>query len=93
MKFSTEIRTGDLVTWNAPQFTGGAFYGSRSRGAKYVCDLEMTGKVIRHSYGEKTQQHTFTVQLSDGTKKLVKGRNLYRNLIRHVPDQNSEDRT
>jgi hypothetical protein len=86
------IRTGDLVTWNAPQFTGGSFNGGRSQGAKYTGDKQLSGTVLRHSYGELTGQHTFTVLLTDGSKKQVKGRNLYPNLIKHIPDLESPDR-
>ncbi|MDY0362673.1 MAG: hypothetical protein RBR08_14575 [Desulforegulaceae bacterium] len=34
-------------------------------------------KVVKESYGEEKQQHTFILLLSDGAKKLIKGRNLY----------------
>lgn len=87
------IRTGDLVVWNAPQFTGGSFYKGRTRKAKFIGYKEFSGVVINHSYGEKRGQHTFTILLDDGkTKKKVKGRNLYPNLIKHVPNPNSPDR-
>jgi hypothetical protein len=45
----------------------------------------VSGTVIKESYGEKTGQHTFTIQSEDGTKTLVKGRNLYPNLLEHIP--------
>jgi hypothetical protein len=93
MKFNTAIRTGDTVTWNAPQFTGGSFYRGRCQGAKYTGDKQLSGTVIRHSYGELRGQHTFTILLTDGSKKRVKGRNLYPNLLDHIPNPNSEDRT
>lgn len=47
------------------------------------------GTVIKNSYGEKTHQHTFTIQESDGTKTQVKGRNLYPNIIKHIQGEDS----
>lgn len=32
-------------------------------------------------------QHTFTILKEDGTKLLVKGRNLYPNLLEHIPGE------
>jgi hypothetical protein len=92
------IRTGDHVVWISPQFEGGSFFNGRSTGKpKVVGHIEFAGRVVKHSYGEKTGQHTFTVMLSTpedmkGKKKLVKGRNLYPNLVEHKVDENSVDR-
>jgi hypothetical protein len=88
----TAIRTGDRVTWDSPQFTGGSKFRGRVRGAKFVGTKRFSGVVVRHSYGASTGQHTFTVLLNEGGKKLVKGRNLYPNLVEHVPDPDSPDR-
>ncbi len=41
------------------------------------------GIVSTSSYGAKTGQHTFTILLEDGSKKRVKGRNLYDRLLSH----------
>jgi hypothetical protein len=92
MILATAIRTGDRVTWDAPQFTGGSKWRGRVRGAKFVGTERLSGVVVKHSYGAETGQHTFTVLLDNGRKKLVKGRNLYPNLVEHVPDPNSPDR-
>ena len=43
------------------------------------------GVVTNHSYGAKTNQHTFTI---DGVK--VKGRNLYPNTINHTQGEESK---
>lgn len=87
------IRTGDKVRFKLPIFQGGSFYRGRSTGKpKVVGEKEYSGVVIKHSYGKDKGQHTFTVLLDDGTKKLVKGRNLYPNLIEHVVDFDSPDR-
>lgn len=87
------IRTGDYVVWEAKIFAKGSFFNGRYQGgAKFIGTEQYEGRVIKHSYGAKTGQHTFTILLSDGTKKMVKGRNLYPNLLEHRLDQNSPDR-
>ena len=86
MKLETAIRTNDRVVWDAPQFEGSY------RKPKYVGTQRLSGVVIKHSYGEKRGQHTFTIKLDDGSTKRVKGRNLYPNLVTHEPDPNSPDR-
>lgn len=48
----------------------------------------MSGTVLRHSYGADKGQHTFTINV-DGGLVLVKGRNLYPNLIKHTPGAES----
>lgn len=46
--------------------------------ANVVVDYRLIeGTIINDSYGAKKQQHTFTIKLKDGSKKLIKGRNLY----------------
>lgn len=49
---------------------------------KMTCE-RLAGTVIRHSYGEATGQHTFTIGLHGGGTKLVKGRNLYDRILYH----------
>ncbi len=51
----------------------------------------LKGEVINHSYGAERNQHTCTLQLEDGSKKLVKGKNLYPNLLNHVQGEESEN--
>lgn len=41
------------------------------------------GEVINHTYGKIKNQHTFTI-LSNNEKILVKGRNLYPNILSHI---------
>jgi len=41
------------------------------------------GKVVNSSYGTEKGQHTFTIETPTG-KILVKGRNLYPNIIKHI---------
>lgn len=47
------------------------------------------GTVIKHSYGKATNQHTFTIQDPKGNLHLVKGRNLYDSLMRHIQGNES----
>jgi hypothetical protein len=49
------------------------------------------GTVVKNSYGEKTGQHTFTIQMDDKTKMQVKGRNLYPNIIKHIQGDESKE--
>ena len=48
------------------------------------------GEVIKHSYGAEKGQHTFTILCTNGNKLLVKGRNLYTNLIEHIQGEESK---
>ena len=48
------------------------------------------GTVIKESYGEKTRQHTFTIQECNGNKIIVKGRNLYPNMLEHIQGETSK---
>jgi len=49
----------------------------------------ISGIVVKHSYGKEKGQHTFTVEDSRGEKHLVKGRNLYPNLLNHIQGDES----
>lgn len=90
---SDAIRRGDRVRFKLPIFQGGSFFRGRSTGKpKVVGEQEYSGIVHKHSYGADRGQHTFTILLNDGSKKLVKGRNLYPNLIEHIVDPESPDR-
>jgi hypothetical protein len=44
--------------------------------------MVMSGPVVNSSYGRGKGQHTFTIETSEG-KIMVKGRNLYPNLLKH----------
>ena len=45
----------------------------------------VTGKILKDSYGAAKQQHSFTIELQDGTKTVIRGRNLYRNGVWRKP--------
>lgn len=50
----------------------------------------LEGDVVNSSYGAKKNQHTFTIETEHG-KILVKGRNLYPNILEHK--QGAESKT
>jgi len=79
--------TGDVVAGDHVRFKETVFRGSWRR-PKPVGDRIVEGIVTKDSYGEKKQQHTFTLQVTDssgvepltvGKKIRRKGRNVYRN--------------
>lgn len=47
------------------------------------------GTVINNSYGADKNQHTFTIQTDSGNV-LVKGRNLYPNILKHIQGEESK---
>jgi hypothetical protein len=53
-------------------------YYSMSKG-RVIC-----GNIIKSSYGVDRNQHTFTIN-TESEKICVKGRNLYPNIIKHIP--------
>lgn len=63
---------GDEVVFVEAQFTG-SFKSAKFTGFEVV-----EGKIIKDSYGADKQQHTFTLELKDGSKKMIKGRNIYK---------------
>lgn len=69
---------GDEVRFERATFTGGSFGRFRSK-PKFAGFETVTGKIVRDSYGADKQQHTFTIEHSDGSTLRIKGRNLYAN--------------
>ena len=49
----------------------------------------ISGLVINSSYGNDKGQHTFTIEDSYG-KTLVKGRNIYPNILEHIQGEQSK---
>lgn len=70
--------TGDVCVGDHVAFDKATFTGS-FRNPKFAGFTRVIGKVIRDSYGRDKQQHTFTLQLDDGSQMRIKGRNLYAN--------------
>lgn len=76
--------TGDVVVGEEIRFQRTTFNGSFRRPKLAGYEL-ITGTVMRDSYGEESQQHTFTLRLADGSELRIKGRNLYREGIYRKP--------
>ena len=85
--------TGDVVTGDHIRFSEGVFSGSY-RKPKYQGERIIEALVVRDSYGEAKQQHTFTLEVtaSKGKDALPvgkticrKGRNVYRNGTQRKP--------
>ena len=50
----------------------------RGKVANVITDYQLIEAIIdKESYGERKQQHTFSLILTDGERMLIKGRNLY----------------
>ena len=83
--------TGNACKGDYVEFERAVFIGSYPR-AKFLENEIVTGLIISDSYGKGKQQHTFTIQLDDGTKTRIKGRNLYRNGCMRKEWDNEEER-
>ena len=70
--------TGDCVVGDEVSFERATFSGS-FRSAKFAGFELVQGRIVADSYGRDKQQHTFTIELMDGSKIRIKGRNLYAN--------------
>lgn len=76
--------TGDAVTGDEIAFERTTFAGSY-KSPKFAGYELVKGKIIKDSYGAEKQQHTFTIQLENGEKTRIKGRNLYANKVWRKP--------
>jgi len=85
--------TGDVVVGDTIFFTeivwGGSYRKPINSGKR-----DIIAKVLKDSYGDRKQQHTFTLEIIDsvgvralrtGLKINRKGRNIYRNGTRRLP--------
>ena len=90
------IRTGCILTIEKPYFSGSF------RNAKFIGAQPLVVEVLRHSYGQKRGQHTFTCKVIEIIEALdlpsahqvnekfrIKGRNLYPNVKNHKQGQES----
>ena len=59
--------TGDVVTGDTIRFTEAVFSGSH-RKPKFRGNREIVANVVKDSYGEKKQQHTFTIVVIESSK-------------------------
>ena len=76
--------TGAAVVGDEVKFERAVFTGTYPN-AKFSHEETIEAVVISESYGEKKQQHTFTLLLPNGEKTRIKGRNLYRNGVFRKP--------
>ncbi len=76
--------TGDCVKGDRVAFERATFGGSRTRPTFAGFEL-VVGEIVAESYGADKQQHTFSIQLPDGTKTRIKGRNLCANGTYRAP--------
>lgn len=72
------IVTGDACAGDEIVFGESVFTGSWRR-ARYAGCRVVRAKILRDSYGEKCGQHTFTLELPDGSTVRRKARNVYAN--------------
>ena len=85
------IPTRDVVTGDEITFERAVFTGTYPK-AKFSHHEQIIGTVIRESYGEEKQQHTFTIRRQDGTLLRIKGRNLYRGNVYRARWQDEQER-
>lgn len=92
--------TGDVCRGDTILFTEAVFSGSFRR-PHYDGDRRIVAKVLSDSYGDKKQQHTFTLLViaSDGVDPIApdtrikrKGRNIYRKGTTRLRWENEADR-
>ena len=81
------IRNGCKVEYyslNKGKIIKGTIINSSYGSGSFIGQNNLTGEQL-YSKG----QHTFTILKDDNTKILVKGRNLYPNLLKHEPGEES----
>lgn len=83
--------TGDVVVGDEVAFERATFGGS-FRSPKFLGFEMVRGTVVADNYGASKQQHTFTIEVEDGSKTLIKGRNLYKNGVWRKPWENEAAR-
>lgn len=91
-KFTMDC-TGDVVVGDTILFTE-TVWGGCYKNPKNLGERTIIAEIIKDSYGEKKQQHTFTFTVIDSwgcdalKKELItkrKGRNVYRNGTKRLP--------
>ena len=92
---SYAIRTNCIITFKKNFFSG------TWRKPKFTHSAKVHAIVKKHSYGQLKGQHTFTLQVIDcdtsdyekGDRILIKGRNLYPNLLEHLQGEESKEQS
>ncbi len=89
--------TGDCCVGDIVQFEKAVFGGSY-RKPKFLYNEEITAEIIKDSYGQAKQQHTFTILIlavngrKESRQTTIKGRNLYRNGTKRIAWENESQR-
>jgi len=83
--------TGDCCVGDEIKFERAVFVGSWKK-PKFSHNETIRGEIVKESYGRDKQQHTFTIQMLNGEKILIKGRNLYRNGTMRKPWADEQER-
>jgi hypothetical protein len=83
--------TGDAVVGDEICFDRAMFTGSYRR-PRFFGYERVEAVIVKDAYGDEKQQHTFTLRAGDGTKMLIKGRNLYREGCWRKPWADESDR-
>jgi hypothetical protein len=83
--------TGDACQGDYVYFERAIFSGS-FRSPKFEGMEAVEGLVVADSYGQKTGQHTFTIETPNGEKIRIKGRNLYNNGTKRKLWENESER-
>ena len=88
----------DLTTECRIEFTEAVFYGKYPR-AKFSHERTIKGLIVKESYGQKSGQHTFTIEVDEcddgeygsGDKIRRKGRNVYKDCkVLEYPSDHAE---
>ena len=84
--------TGNAVVGDNVRFERAIFSGS-FRNSRFAGFEQITGTIVRDSYGRDKQQHTFSLALDGGGELRIKGRNLYANgtYRQQWPDESRRD--
>jgi hypothetical protein len=94
--------TGDVVVGDTILFTEIVWGGSYNKNPINEGTRTIIAEIMKDSYGEKKQQHTFSIRVIDSwgykplKKELItrrKGRNVYRNGTKRLPWQCPKKRT
>lgn len=80
--------TGDACQGDKVMFARAKFKGSR-RSPRFAGIEVITGRIVRDSYGQSKQQHTFTIKVGADTMR-IKGRNLYSIAVFAKPREEQE---
>ena len=85
------VSTGDVVVGDHVKFERDIWGGTWKK-PKHLGTETIEAIVIRDSYGKDKQQHTFTLEVYDGSELRIKGRNLYKHGVFRKKWRNEDER-